>query len=299
MTEQPLTIYFELSPESRPTLGTVGRAILEFEKMAGEAVFLMEPTVEFSLVYEKSATGSLRIISKLRGLVTPERLRDLAIIIATTLINNAVSHYQGKAMDEIVESVVGEEVTLTDTDVQRIAEAVAKVERSETVRAPRREFYRAIEQDPAVTGVSALPNGQSKKPELLVPRAEFLDQATKYLKTDGDALQNNLRVVPKRIEVVVVQPPLIDSNRQWRLFSDGVEFGAKMLDSKFKQQILEGTTELKLATGIILDVTLEVTQEKEGDLWKNKSFAVTEVHSWRQNPRQAELLLSHRSNDDD
>ena len=53
MTEQPLTIYFELSPESRPTLGTVGRAILEFEKMAGEAVFLIEPTVEFSLVYER------------------------------------------------------------------------------------------------------------------------------------------------------------------------------------------------------------------------------------------------------
>jgi len=266
--------------------------------MAGEAVFLIEPTVEFSLVYERSATGSLRIISKLRGLVTPERLRDLAIIIATTLISNAVGHFQGKAMDEVVESVVGEGVTLTDADIERIAEAVVRVQRSETVRAPRREFYRAVEQDSAITGVGALPNSQSKKPDLIVPRTEFLKQATNHFKTEGDPGQT-FRVLPKRTEVVVIQPPLVESNRQWRLFSDGVEFGAKMLDFEFKQQILEGTTELKLATGIILDITLEIAQVKEGDLWKNKSFAVAKVHSWRQNPKQAELLLSHRSNDDD
>ena len=72
-----------------------------------------------------------------------------------------------------------------------------------------------------------------------------------------------------------------------------------MLDEAFKQQILDGTTELKLAGGVLLDVTLETTQINESGLWKNKSFAVSEVHGWRQNPEQAELLLSHGSNDND
>ena len=47
MTEQALTIYFDLSPDARPTLGAIGKAMVQFEKMAGEAVFLMEPGVEF------------------------------------------------------------------------------------------------------------------------------------------------------------------------------------------------------------------------------------------------------------
>lgn len=298
MIAQPLTLYFDLSPDARPTLGAIGRAMVEFEKMAGEAVFIMEPGVEFSVVYDSSATGSLRIIAQLRGVVTRERLRELAMIIATVLITNGVSHFQGKAMDEVVEAITGEETTLTDEDVARIAEAVKGIERSETVRTPRREFYRAVEPDDAISGVSAVPDDTTERPSLIVPRNEFLDRATARPAVE-DEVNLEPRIVPNRIEVVLVQPPLIESNRQWRLFFDGREFGAKMLDEAFKQQILDGTTELKLAGGVLLDVTLETTQINESGLWKNKSFAVSEVHGWRQNPEQAELLLSHGSNDND
>ena len=298
MIEQPLTLYFDLFPDSRPSLGTIGRAMAEFEKMAGEAVFIMEPGVDFSLVYESSATGSLRIIAGLRGLVTPERLKYLAIIIATTLVNNGVSHFQSKAMDEAVAAIVGEGTTLTDEDIARIADAVQKVERSETVRAPRREFYRAIEPDGAIQGVGAMPSDTIKRPQLIVPRSEFSERATNSFSPQDD---NDLdpRVYSERMEVVLVEAPLIESNRQWRLFTNGREFGAKMLDESFKQQLLEGSTELRLAGGVILDVTLNTTQVNDGGLWRNKSFAVADVHGWRQNPEQAELLLSHRSDDDD
>lgn len=298
MIDQPFTLYFDLSPDARPTLGAIGRAMVEFEKMAGEAVFLMEPSVEFSLVYESSAPGSLRIIAGLRGRVSPDRLRDLALIIATTLITNGVGHLQGKAMDEGLKAIAGEETTLTDSDITRIAEAVANIERSETVKAPRREFYRAIEQDQAITGVTAVPNDKSERPTVIVPRTEFLQRATKNAPLEEN---ENLepRTVPQRVEVVLVQAPLIESNRQWRLFANGLEFGAKMLDERFKLQILDGTTDLRLASGVLLDVTLETTQVNEGGLWYNKSYAVSEVHGWRQNSQQAELLLSHESDDDD
>lgn len=298
MIEQPITIYFDLSPNARPTIGAIGRAMVEFEKMAGEVVYLMEPAVDFSLVYERSGTGSLRIIAKLRGALSPDVLKMLATALVTLLFSNAVGHFQGQAMDEIVKALVEEGTTLTDGDIERVAEAVANIERSETVRAPRREFFKAVEQDQAITGVAAVPNDKAERPKVIVPRAEFLKRSTRYTQIEGDeALEP--RIVPSRIEVVLVQPPLIESSRQWRLFANGHEFGAKMLDEGFKQQILEGTTDLRLAGGVILDVTLETTQVNEGGLWYNKSFAVSEVHSWRQNPQQAELLLSHRSDDDD
>ncbi|ATF17128.1 hypothetical protein [Phaeobacter gallaeciensis] len=298
MIEQPITLYFDLSPEAKPTMGAVGRAMLEFEKMAGETVFLLEPSLEFSLVYDTSREGSLRIIAGLRGLISRERLQILATILATTLINNAVGHFQGKAMDEVAKLISEEGTTLTGQDIKRIAEAVAKIERSESIRAPRRELYRAVEQDQAIEGLSAFPSDKEMRPKVIVPREEFRERATVYSAIETE---NNLepRVVPERMEVVLVQPPLIESSRQWRLFANGREFGAKMLDERFKQQILDGTTELRLAGGVILDVTLETKQVKEGELWHNKSFAVSEVHGWRQNPQQAELLLSHRSDSDD
>ena len=298
MIEQPLTIYFDLSPDTRPTLGAIGEAMVQFEKMAGEAVFLLEPGVEFSMVYQYSAPGSLRIIAGLRGLVTADRLRDLALVVSTVLITNAVGHIQGKAMDEAIEAIVGEEATLTEEDIQRIVEAVQNVERSETVKGPRREFYRAIEPDQAITGVGAAPNEKEEPPAVVVPRSEFGDRSGAVLELAPDD-QPDPRVVSERIEVVLVQPPLIESRRKWRFFWNGKEEGAKMMDESFNRQILDGTTDLKLAGGVILDVTLETTQENRGGLWHNKSFAITEVHSWRQNAEQAEMLLSHGSDEDD
>ena len=69
----------------------------------------MEPGVEFSMIYQYSAPGSLRIIAGLRGLVTAERLRDLALVVTTVLVTNAVGHVQGKVMDEAIKAIVGKE----------------------------------------------------------------------------------------------------------------------------------------------------------------------------------------------
>ena len=299
MIEQPLTIYFDLSPEARPTIGSVGEAMVQFEKMAGEAVFLIEPGVEFSLVYQYSAPGSLRIIAGLRGLVTKERLSALALIIVTTLVNNGVSHIQGMAMDEAIRAAAGEQAaTLTDEDIERISEAVRKVERSETVTAPRRDFYRAVEPDQAITGIGAAPNEQEERPAVVVPRSEFGDRSRAAIEKVPDG-EPEPRVLSEHVAVVLANAPLIESKAMWRIFSNGHQILVKMLDNKFRQQILDGTTQLRLAGGVILDVTLETTQVYADGVWQNKSYAIREVHTWRQDTEQAELLLSHSSDDND
>lgn len=298
MIEQPLTIYFDLSPDSRPTLGAVGAAMVQFEKMAEEAVFLMEPGVEFSMVYQYSAPGSLRIIAGLRGLVTAERLKDLALVVVTILVTNGVGHLQGKMMDDALEVIVGKEEKLSDEDIQRIAEAVRSVERSESVAAPRRRFYRAVEPDQAIAGVGAAANEKKERPSVVVPRAEFADRSGAII-DEALAGEPEPRVLSERVEVVLANVPLIETKAKWRIFSNGRPISVKMLDESFQHQILDGTTELRLASGVILDVTLETTQFYADGVWQNKSYAISEVHSWRQNPGQAELLLSHSSDDDD
>lgn len=299
MIEQPLTIYFDLFPEARPTIGSVGEAMVQFEKMAEEAVFLIEPGVEFSLVYQYSAPGSLRIIAGLRGLVTKERLSTLALIILTTLVNNGVSHFQGKAMDEAIRAIAGEQAAiLTDEDIKSIADAVRKVECSDTVTAPRRDFYRAVEPDLAISGIGAAPNEQKIRPAVVVPRSEFGNRSgTAIEKAQDDKPEP--RVLSERVEVILANAPLIESKAAWRIFSNGRQISIKMLDNKFRQQILDGTTQLRLAGGVILDVTLETTQVYADGVWQTKSYAIREVHTWRQDTKQAELLLSHSSDDND
>lgn len=272
--------------------------MVQFEKMAGEAVYLMEPGVEFAMVYQYSAPGSLRIIAGLRGLVTKERLRDLALVIATFLVTNAVGHIQGKVMDEAIQAIIGEEEGLSEEDIQRIIEAVRNVERSETVKEPRREFYRAVEPDPAITGVVAAPNEKEEPPAVVVPRSEFGERSGAVIQKtiEGDP---EPRVLSERLEVVLANAPLIESRAKWRVFFNGHQISVTMLDDKFKQQVLDRTTQLRLAGGVILDVTLETTQVFADGVWQNKSYAIPEVHSWKQNPEQAEMLLSHSGDDND
>lgn len=272
--------------------------MVQFEKMADEAVYLMEPGVEFAMVYQYSAPGSLRIIAGLRGLVTKERLRDLALVIATFLVTNAVGHIQGKVMDEAIQAIIGEEEGLSEEDIQRIIEAVRNVERSETVKEPRREFYRAVEPDPAITGVVAAPNEKEEPPAVVVPRSEFGERSGAVIQKtiEGDP---EPRVLSERLEVVLANAPLIESRAKWRVFFNGHQISVTMLDDKFKQQVLDRTTQLRLAGGVILDVTLETTQVFADGVWQNKSYAIPEVHSWKQNPEQAEMLLSHSGDDND
>ena len=201
-------------------------------------------------------------------------------------------------MDEAIRAVAGEQAsTLTDEDIARIAEAVRNVERSETVTAPRREFYRAVEPDQAITGVGAAPNEKEERPAVVVPRSEFSDRSGGVLEKapDGDP---EPRVLSERVEVVLANAPLIESRAKWRIFHNGHPVSIKMHDERFQQQILDGTTQLRLAGGVILDVTLETTQVYADGVWQNKSYAIPEVHTWRQNPEQAELLLSHSGDDD-
>ncbi len=298
MTEQAFTLYLDLDPNKRPRLGAIGKAAIELEKMAGEALFISEPSLQFELVFNTTAPGSLRIITWLKGQVTAERLRDLAIIVATVLTTSAVGHIQGKVMDEIYEAVKQEEPGLSDEDVRRIAEEVGRIVRNETVIAPRRELYHALESDEAVTGVGAVATDEDRKPTVIVPNSEFSSRSQRITMQESTSEETE-RTVPKRVEIVLVQAPLIDSKRQWRIHVDGAEYGAKMLDDEFRRKLLEGDTELRLATGIILDVTLELKQVLRDGLWHNDARSITEVHGWRQNPEQAELLLAEPGDDDD
>ena len=237
MIEQPLTIYFDLSPDSRPTLGAVGEAMVQFEKMAGEAVFLMEPGVDFSFVYQYSAPGSLRIITGLKGLVSRERLKEMALVLATVLVGNATGHFQGKGMDEAVKAIFGEEAsTLTEEDIRRIAEAVENIERSEIVAEPRRDFYRAVEPDEAITGVGAAPNEDASPPAVIVPRSDFGDRAGPIIRETPED-HPEPRVLSERVEVVLANAPLIESRAKWRVFSNGHQISVKMLDEGFHQRL--------------------------------------------------------------
>ncbi|EAU43913.1 hypothetical protein [Salipiger bermudensis] len=302
MSEQAFTLYFDIKKDHSPTLGAVARAALAIEKMAGETLYLSEPGVSFEVLFDRSAPGSLRIISTLKGAVTKERLKQLAFMLATLITTNTITYFQTRGLDHLTEAISAEDESLTPEEAAHIAEQVAPlVERSlanRNVVDARRDLFSAANADPAVDGVGMRADDRDHKPAQIVPRSDFadyLEDISEVLEEPGEAKRE--RTV--REEVVLDRPILSGSHRKWGFFGSTGKFSAYMEDAKFLEDLTSGKIDLNLSGGIILDVTRSIKEEKEGSIWDIKKDAITEVHSWRRDMTQADFILSHKSDDND
>lgn len=296
MTDHAITLYFALEPEHQASIKAVAQAAIAFDKLVSEVAYIIEPGADFQVVFERSAPGSLRIISRLKGAITKERLTRLAATIALLITTNGVTYVQTMGMDELRTRVMEIDRTLTEEDVTAIAQAIQNLEKSRTVSGPRADLYRAIRDDPAITGFGSRADDQDAPPARIISREDFDRMAigTPAPEEDGDKRTEILRQ-----NILLDQPTLISPKSTFGFVNSQGTFRARVTDRHFLEALRDGQTNLRLSSGIVLDATVEIKQQREAGIWRNKRYVITHVHDWRHDAEQTEMILSKPGDQDD
>jgi hypothetical protein len=67
--------------------------------------------------------------------------------------------------------------------------------------------------------------------------------------------------------VTLIRPVLEPGNRRWQVSGAEGRFGASIKDQTFLENILSGHIAVPMVAGIEMDIDLETTEEKKGDVW--------------------------------
>jgi hypothetical protein len=289
---ETFNIYFSLEQGQKADIETVSHALLEFAAAVREAAFFADPSLDLriELASGKESSLDLKTLFRVKGTAGAEKrgvLLGIAIgastwlggQVGTDLYNNSPIH----------KMIAGDEKKLSEEDVKRIAEAVAKTSQSEPVRSHVQSFYRALDRDTAIAGVGASlqPN---KKPDVIVPSTQFRSLSGVDEVRD---ITTEMRERITRETVVLVAPVLLESNRKWRFRSGTSEFGASIDDQKFLLDVLTGRRNVPMRGGILMDVELKTLEEKTADgLWKPIDRHIMRIFEMREPAHQSSMDFS-------
>ena len=144
---------------------------------------------------------------------------------------------------------------------ERVAEALAK----KTAQRQVEQVYRELETDTAVRGVGATTRS-GERPEGIVPRSEFAQRSgTATAVIDVSEIIRQTRRSHER--VTLIRPVLEPGRGSWQFSGSAGRFFAPIRDRRFLDDLLTGRTVVPMVSGIEMDIDLDTTEEKEGDVW--------------------------------
>lgn len=284
--EEFLTLHFETVPGTSVGISTIAVSLLEFDRLAREIAARTDPFIQFEMTLERTEEGSLRFLTNLKQKVSYKRLKELACAIILTLILQPIAEDRIRPLLEEYGLI---DPSMSDADVQRISNAVVDALKDEEVQRSRNGFYNAVEADPAVSGIGAVTDHGTRKPERLVKREEFPSMAlAAESPSEIEAVQ---REVPTETTLTLEMPVLRQSSKaKWTFRKNGVKISASLKDDEFVSNALSGNLGIPLIEGVEFDVVLVEHQEFIDGAWHLKSYSVRKVISWR-SPAQNALPL--------
>ncbi|GHA88033.1 hypothetical protein GCM10009069_08730 [Algimonas arctica] len=194
------------------------------------------------------------------------RLKRLALGIAIFLITTAGPTYRFWFPSD-------PKVELSDEDRLKLDEILEIISESEELKASNKRFFKAISNDPAVSGVGIC-KSPDEMPFVLVPSSEFAERSGLW-EPEDDALE---RTSERLADVVLESPNLSSEDRKWRFLdvNTGKSFYAKMRDDDFVKSLTEGRVNENLRTNIKMKVNVSYKERRENGEWVIVS-ATTEV----------------------
>lgn len=294
-----LTLHFEVANGEHVNLSTVGRSLIEFERMAREVAARSDPFINFELRFERSEEGSLRLITSLRERVGEARLRTLAwTIITALLLQPIVGIVSEDAWRGIMEGMGYPPETMSDEEILRISRTVVDALKDEEVQRARNNLYQALEADPSVEGIGAKPGSSPGKPFIVVPKGLFASMALSD--AQGPLVDPLPRVVTSEVTLVLIRPVLQKASKAaWEFRHEGKKLSAKILDENFIAEALSGGLSIPLIEGVELTVVLEDHQFFEGGVWHHQDYSVRKVVEWHLGAEQPSLPYSDGCENED
>lgn len=270
MSDNKLSLYFELAPGQKADLEIVASAAIAWVEAIRAAAQAVEPSSdvkvelidadESSLIFNTLLEWFDRKVGRhiertAEGWDRLPRGRKLALGLITFVATTAVPTY---------DFYFGED-GLSDEDKAFIEDALERTRDDPAVQTAKRKFYRTVEREPAIraVGVSEEPRG---RPLAIIPRDAFPVEGGLWQEMEGDIQE---RVVTNVLDVVLVKPALVHTPRSWTFKPDGLpEFEAVMRDAKVLRAISDNGFPETLREGIPMTVRLEVREVMSGGQWK-------------------------------
>lgn len=288
--DQQLTLYLGLEEDSRPDLAVVAKAAIAFDAAIRDIAFVIDPSISVRVELDSGTPGSLKlnsILKTIKGKVADKQtLKAVALVVIGWFAQDVRSYIS----EQLIETVIREEVdhSLSDEDIQKIAELVAKALNGKVGREHIQKVYEELERDGVIDGVGVTTN-PDKKPRVIVPRTEFIERSGAVQDID---LGPEFRDKRTKETLILISPVLIDAKRKWKFSTRGVEFGATIEDHDFLEDLLTGQQSIEMVAGITMDVELDTREERIDGVWTVKDRVISRVIRTGRAQQQTELKLS-------
>jgi hypothetical protein len=183
----------------------------------------------------------------------PPRSRHLVLTLAAFSVTTAYPTY---------DSLFGDDFDENDRAL------LQKIERecrdNPAVETARQKFYRTVEREPSVTVVS-IKEAPDSESIVTVSSSEFPAEGGLFA-VDSDQQE---RVTPSVLEVVLVKPALVHTPRSWTFKPDGLpEFEAVMRDAKVLQAIQDKGFPVAFKEGVRMTIRIEAREAFIDGQWK-------------------------------
>jgi hypothetical protein len=268
MAEEPISLYFQLKPGEKADLEVVAAAAIAWVESLRAAAQAIDPDADIRVELVDAEEGSLNLNALLewfekhverrlegfaRGGKRLPRTRKLAISLASFVVVTAIPTYEvyfGDSFDA--------------HDRKEIDELLAIARKDEAVRAAQRKFYRAVEREPAITGVG-VKESPTAQPMAVVPSSQFAEGGGLWEPRDAEV---DTRTTYNVVDVVLVRPTLTHTPRVWTFKVEGLpEFDAVMRDPQVLAAIGEGHY-IDMREGIPMTIRLQVREVLVDGQWR-------------------------------
>ncbi len=277
MSSTSLVLFIDLEPKTRIDLRTVANAAIAWANLVEEVSFHFDPLSAPRIELESSVQGSQKlktIISLIRD--DPKATIRTAVVSSLIFIGGTTVNW---SWEQILEWMQGPdapqiEVVLTQEDMQALAKEVPKALKDEIGKDEAVEVFGALEADENVTG-AGVSGTTERRPLTVIERGEF---PKRTIIRDADATER--RIYLEKMDLVLLRAVLTDeTDKRWGFSSSRGKFGATIKDESFLRRLASGALNIPLSKGIVLNVDLEVSEERDQEVWHVKEYTIIKVHS--------------------
>lgn len=296
-----LTLYFDVSENTHVSISTLGRSLIEFEKLAKEVAARTDPFASFDLGFQRTEPGSLRVITRLKERLDEVRLRQLAkVIIAALLLQPIVGIVSEDAWRALLEKAGYPEDTMSTEEINSIAKQLAEILQDESVKHSRNNLYNTLEADDNIKAFGAKPDSSPGRPRAIIPREKFgIMGLPETGEVEADPVPRNVTI---ETTLILDRPVLRRASKAvWEFRMEGQKIVARIADAEFLDDALSGRTTIPLVEGLEMTVAMEDHQEFFDGVWHHKSYTIIKVIEVKMPPVQPSFPLAQRreqENDD-
>jgi len=275
MSDTSLTLFIDLSPNSRIDLRVAAKAAISWANMVEDVGIHFDPSAPPTIQLEASEPGSQKLKTIISSLSDdPKADIRTAIVSALVFLGMTTAAW---TWEQVLEWISGpdapaETIQLSDDEREKLAREVAEALNNNIGRKPAKRVYDDLSADENVTGVGVTAS-PSRRPQTIISRDSFPPDV--YV-VEEEGLEKRSRV--EEVELVLLRPVLTrETNKRWGFAWPHGKLGATIKDHGFLERMVTGELGIQMAEGIVFCVQLEIIEERKGTVWEVKEYTILKV----------------------